>query len=81
MQDLPVAVHQSRLTGKLIDFDAINTDTVSNRFCYDRYRAAKAKNEAARRVVDICGICYSYEALDGGYRARTMRPALKQWAL
>lgn len=78
MNIIPTQVHQSRLTGKLIDFDAINTDTPSNKFCYDRYHAAKAKNEAAGKVVDICGICYSYEALNGGYRARTMRPALQR---
>jgi hypothetical protein len=41
-------VHTSKMTGKLIELQAISDDTPSNGFCYDRYIKAKAKNEKSR---------------------------------
>ena len=67
-------VHTSKMTGKLIELDAISDNTVTNGFCYDRYIKAKAKNEKAGKVVDICGVCYSHTML-GSYR-KNMQPAL-----
>ena len=67
-------VHTSKMTGKLIELDAISDNTVTNGFCYDRYIKAKAKNDKAGKVVDICGVCYSHTML-GSYR-KNMQPAL-----
>jgi len=68
------AIHTSKMTGKLIELDAISDNTVTNGFCYDRYIKAKAKNDKAGKVVDICGVCYSHTML-GSYR-KNMQPAL-----
>jgi hypothetical protein len=67
-------VHTSTMSGKLIELEAINDDTPSNGFCYDRYIKAKEKNERAGYVVDICGECYSHTMLST-YR-KNIRPAL-----
>ena len=69
-------VHTSKMTGKLIELDAISDNTVTNGFCYDRYIKAKAKNDKAGKVVDICGVCYSHTML-GSYR-KNMQPALSR---
>ena len=68
------AIHTSKMTGKLIELEAISDDTPSNGFCYDRYIKAKEKNKKAGYVVDICGECYSHTMLST-YR-KNMRPAL-----
>ena len=69
-------IHVSKMTGKLIELDAISDNTVTNGFCYDRFMKAKAKNEKAGKVVDICGVCYSHTML-GSYR-KNMQPALSR---
>ena len=69
-----MAVHTSKMTGKLEGFQAISTNTVVNKFCLDRYTKAKVKNKKAGQVVDICGVCYSHTML-GSYR-KNMQPAL-----
>ena len=40
-------IHTSKMTGKLVEFEAISDDTPSNGFCYDRYIKAKEKNDKA----------------------------------
>lgn len=47
-------VHVSKMTGKLIEFDAISTNTTSNNFCQKMF---KAKKET------ICKKCYSWQML------------------
>ena len=69
-------IHTSKMTGKLESLTAISDNTVTNGFCYDRYIKAKAKNDKAGKVVDICGVCYSHVML-GSYR-KNMQPALSR---
>ena len=57
--------HVSKLRGKLDKFEAIGNNTKKNKFCYDRYIEAKKKNELAGKIVDICGVCYSHESMNG----------------
>ena len=69
-------IHTSKMIGKLESLTAISDNTVTNGFCYDRYIKAKAKNDKAGKVVDICGVCYSHVML-GSYR-KNMQPALSR---
>ena len=43
-------VHQSNMTGKLIGFKAISTNTLTNKYCQDMHKKGKDI---------ICGDCYS----------------------
>ena len=69
-------IHLSKMTGKLEDFVAISTNTVTNDFCKKRYEEAKVKNDKAGKVVDICGVCYSQTML-ATYR-KNMQGALQR---
>lgn len=71
---IPKQVHISKLTGKLDGFHSISNNTTTNKFCYDRYVAAKEKNKKAGKVIDICGVCYSQTMLNG--MRKSMKPAL-----
>ena len=51
-----MSVHMSIMTGKLKDFRAINTNTVTNEFCIKMY---KSKNKKI-----ICTKCYSHDMLN-----------------
>jgi hypothetical protein len=64
------------MTGKLEEFRAISTNTLTNKFCHDNYVRGKKRNEEAGEVVDICGVCYSHEMLRG-FRKNTA-PALQR---
>lgn len=63
--NLPVIPHQSTMSGKLIGLQSISNNTLKNKFCYDNYIQGKIANEKAGYVVDICGVCYSQEMLQG----------------
>ena len=63
--NLPVVPHQSTMSGKLIGLQSISNNTLKNKFCYDNYIQGKIANEKAGYVVDICGVCYSQEMLQG----------------
>ena len=65
-----VNFHKSKLLGKLEDFEAYGTNTITNKFCYDRFTEAKIKNKEAGFTIDICGVCYSEKSLKG-YRKAT----------
>jgi len=65
-----VNFHKSKLLGKLEGFEAYGTNTITNKFCYDRYTEAKKKNQIAGKTIDICGVCYSEKSLKG-YRKST----------
>tara|TARA_Y100000310_G_scaffold228526_1_gene230814 strand:+ start:1674 stop:2357 length:684 start_codon:yes stop_codon:yes gene_type:complete len=67
-------VHVSTMSGKLEGFKSISSNTVINKFCFDKYTTAKVKNKKAGRVVDICGVCYSQIMLNS-YR-KNIQPAL-----
>jgi len=49
-------VKTSKMSGKLIDIPAINTDTTSNAFCIREYQSANPNK--------ICTFCYSHEMLN-----------------
>ena len=53
----------SKMSGKLTDIGAINTNTLTNSFCLKRYEKAKIANKKAGKTVDICGVCYSVNML------------------
>jgi len=63
--NFPVMPHQSTMSGKLIGFKSISNNTLKNKFCYDNYIQGKIENEKAGHVVNICGVCYSQEMLQG----------------
>jgi hypothetical protein len=60
-------VHISKLGGKLEDFQAVSTNTVTNSFCIKMNSAKKNT---------ICSHCYSHKSL-GGYR-KNMQEALQR---
>ena len=51
-----MAIHISKMTGKLEGFQAISTNTVSNEYCQKQYKKQDAKN--------ICTFCYSHNMLN-----------------
>ena len=63
--NFPVMPHQSTMSGKLIGLKSISNNTLKNKFCYDNYVNGKIENEKAGTVVNICGVCYSQEMLQG----------------
>ena len=63
--NFPVMPHQSTMSGKLIGFKSISNNTLKNKFCYDNYIQGKIENKKAGAVVNICGVCYSQEMLQG----------------
>lgn len=63
--NFPVMPHQSTMSGKLIGLKSISNNTLKNKFCYDNYVKGKIENEKAGHVVNICGVCYSQEMLQG----------------
>ena len=70
------SVHESIMSGKLVKFKSISVNTLTNKFCHDNYIRGKKRNEEAGEVVDICGVCYSYDMLKG-FRKNTA-PALQR---
>ena len=60
-------VHQSNMTGKLIGFKAISTNTLTNEYCQDMHKKGKDI---------ICGDCYSYIMLQS-YR-KNMQACLER---
>ena len=42
-----VNFHKSKLVGKLEGFEAYGTNTITNKFCFDRYTQAVIKNKKA----------------------------------
>ena len=69
-------VHETVLSGKLELFKSVSVNTLTNKFCHDNYVRGKKRNEEAGEVVDICGVCYSYDMLKG-FRKNTA-PALQR---
>ena len=69
-------VHETYLTGKLELFKSVSVNTLTNKFCHDNYIRGKKRNKEAGEVVDICGVCYSYDMLKG-FRKNTA-PALQR---
>jgi hypothetical protein len=65
------AVHISNMTGKLVGFKAISTNTKTNAYCIEQH--AKA---IEHETDNICGDCYSHKMLDG-FR-KNMAPALQR---
>ena len=63
--NFPIMPHQSTMSGKLIGLQSISNNTLKNKFCYDNYVNGKIENEKAGHVVNICGVCYSQEMLQG----------------
>jgi hypothetical protein len=53
------------MSGKLIGLQSISNNTLKNKFCYDNYVNGKIENEKAGCVINICGVCYSQEMLQG----------------
>ena len=51
-----MAIHISKMTGKLEGFQAISTNTVTNEYCQKQYKKQDAKN--------ICTFCYSHNMLN-----------------
>ena len=66
-----MSVHISKMTGKLEGFQAISTNTMTNKYCSDQN--AKA---VANKTDNICGDCYSWSMLRT-YR-KNMAPALQR---
>ena len=66
-----MTVHISKMTGKLEGFQAISTNTMTNKYCSDQHdRAVKNKTD------NICGDCYSWAMLKT-YR-KNMAPSLQR---
>jgi hypothetical protein len=63
--NFPVMPHESTMSGKLIGLQSISNNTLKNKFCYDNYVNGKIENEKAGCVINICGVCYSQEMLQG----------------
>ena len=61
-------IHQSKMSGKLEEMYAINTNTLTNEFCIKQHKAKGGKN--------ICAKCYSFKML-GTYRKNAV-PALQR---
>jgi len=61
-------IHQSKMSGKLDEMYAINTNTLTNEFCIKQHKAKGGKN--------ICAKCYSFKML-GTYRKNAV-PALQR---
>lgn len=66
-----MSVHISKMTGKLEGFQAISTNTMTNKYCSDQNAKAVANN-----TDNICGDCYSWSMLRT-YR-KNMAPALQR---
>jgi len=64
------AVHISKMTGKLAEFQAISTNTATNDYCIKQHAKGKLTGE------NICGDCYSHTMLRT-YR-KNMQPALQR---
>ena len=63
-----MAIHVSKMTGKLETFKAINSNTLTNSFCQ--------KMSTSKRKNIICTECYSVSMLEG-FRRNTV-PALER---
>ena len=61
-------IHQSKMSGKLDEMFAINTNTLTNEFCNTQHKAKGDKH--------ICSKCYSFKML-GTYRQNAV-PALQR---
>ena len=61
--NFPVMPHQSTMSGKLIGLNSISNNTLKNKFCYDNHVNGKIENEKAGTVVNICGVCYSWQLM------------------
>ena len=61
-------IHISKMTGKLDQFKAISTNTITNPYCQKQYSCGNAEN--------ICTKCYSNIMLKS-YR-KNMQPALER---
>ncbi len=64
----PLSVHISKMSGKLSGIDAINTNTITNEFCYKMYHSG---NENI-----ICTNCYSMDMLTGS--RKNCQPAFQR---
>lgn len=71
---IPKQAHISKMTGKLAGLQSISNNTTTNSYCFNRWVKARAKNQKAGKVVDICGVCYSQTMLKG--MRKSMVPAL-----